>query len=146
MATYYDTLEVPIQATSVQIKQAYRQLAKRHHPDVNGGSREAEQRFKAIQEAYDTLGDPDKRSAYDEKLTAGASRGTASQSKRPGSYSSSGAGTGHTSSNIDMNRMSEQFEQFFGVRPKDKQAENGKSSGKKNPLDTTDIFNRFFGK
>ncbi len=62
---YYQTLGVSRDSSAAEIKKAYRQLALKHHPDVNGGSQEAEARFKEITEAYGVLIDPDKRRLYD---------------------------------------------------------------------------------
>src|SRR3954465_4461110 len=63
---YYSTLGVAKTATEKEIKQAYRKLARKHHPDVNPGDKSAETRFKEINEAYEVLGDPPKRKKYDE--------------------------------------------------------------------------------
>jgi DnaJ-class molecular chaperone len=63
---YYATLGVAKAATSSEIKQAFRRLARKYHPDVNPGDKTAEARFKEINEAYEVLGDPDKRQKYDE--------------------------------------------------------------------------------
>ncbi len=63
---YYATLGVSKTANDKEIKQAYRKLARKHHPDVNPGDKGAESRFKEINEAYEVLGDPDKRRKYDE--------------------------------------------------------------------------------
>src|SRR6185295_2698008 len=63
---YYQTLGVAKTASDKEIKQAYRKLARKHHPDVNPGDSAAESRFKEINEAYEVLGDPDKRKKYDE--------------------------------------------------------------------------------
>ena len=63
---YYATLGVAKSASEKEIKQAYRKLARKHHPDVNPNDKSAEARFKEINEAYEVLGDPDKRKKYDE--------------------------------------------------------------------------------
>jgi molecular chaperone DnaJ len=71
MADYYATLGVARDASDDEIKKSYRKLAMQWHPDRNGGSREAEEQFKAITEAYDVLRDPQKRAAYDRYGEAG---------------------------------------------------------------------------
>jgi len=63
---YYATLGVAKKATEKEIKQAFRKLARKHHPDVNPGDKAAESRFKDLTEAYEVLGDPAKRKKYDE--------------------------------------------------------------------------------
>ncbi|MEM9135783.1 MAG: DnaJ C-terminal domain-containing protein [Cyanobacteria bacterium P01_F01_bin.42] len=62
---YYDILDVPRNASSEQIKQVYRKLARKYHPDLNPGDKAAEEVFKDINEAYDVLSDVSKRSQYD---------------------------------------------------------------------------------
>jgi molecular chaperone DnaJ len=62
---YYDLLGVPRGADDAAIKAAYRRLAKEHHPDRHNGCTDKEAHFKAINEAYDVLKDPQKRAAYD---------------------------------------------------------------------------------
>jgi len=63
---YYATLGVSKTASEKEIKQAFRKLARKHHPDVNPGDKVAEAKFKEINEAYEVLGDPEKRKKYDE--------------------------------------------------------------------------------
>ena len=63
---YYEILGVDKSADETSIKKAYRQLAKKYHPDMNPGDAEAEVKFKEVNEAYDILSDPDKKAKYDQ--------------------------------------------------------------------------------
>ena len=67
MATlnYYAVLEVSLQASQEEIKKSYRKLALQYHPDRNQGNRQAEQKIREVNAAYEILGDPDARKAYD---------------------------------------------------------------------------------
>src|SRR5512136_506425 len=62
---YYKTLGVSKTATEDEIRQAFRKLARKYHPDVAKNKAEAEEKFKEINEAYEVLGDPEKRKKYD---------------------------------------------------------------------------------
>ena len=63
---YYHTLGVAKSASDKELKQAFRKLARKYHPDVNPGDKASEAKFKEINEAYEVLGDPEKRRKYDE--------------------------------------------------------------------------------
>ncbi|HET9010512.1 MAG TPA: DnaJ domain-containing protein, partial [Gemmatimonadaceae bacterium] len=69
---YYAVLGVPASATQDEIKKAYRKLAAKHHPDKNPTDPKAAETFKGISEAYQTLGDAEKRKQYDEMRRLGA--------------------------------------------------------------------------
>src|SRR3974377_2211659 len=63
---YYQILGVPRTASDAEIKKAFRKLAREYHPDVAKNKKQAEEKFKEINEAYEVLGDPAKRKKYDE--------------------------------------------------------------------------------
>src|SRR5512145_1602171 len=65
-ADYYETLGVKRDASPDDLKKAFRHLARKYHPDLNKGSKEAEEKFKEINEAYQVLGDPQKKAQYDQ--------------------------------------------------------------------------------
>ncbi|HSK10392.1 MAG TPA: DnaJ C-terminal domain-containing protein [Vicinamibacterales bacterium] len=122
---YYQTLGVAKTATEKEIKQAYRKLARKFHPDVNPGDKTAEGRFKEINEAYEVLGDPDKRRKYDE---LGANWRQYEQAQQAGQGApwqwapAGGAGGGYRTINEDElrdmfggeNPFSDFFNAFFG--------------------------------
>ena len=80
---YYKILDVPRTAGADEIKKAFRKLALQYHPDRNPGDKQAEERFKEINEAYQVLSDPQKRSRYDQ---LGESYSQWQQNGTPGSY------------------------------------------------------------
>ena len=105
---YYKTLGVERNASEAQIKSAYRKLARKHHPDVNPNNKDAEQRFKEINEAYQVLSDPAKRKKYDE-LGADWERG-ATEDEVFRRYARSGS----RDSGSTTGDFSDFFESFFG--------------------------------
>ena len=105
---YYKTLGVERTASEKDIKSAYRKLARKHHPDVNPGNKDAEKRFKEINEAYQVLGDAEKRKKYDE-LGADWERGAAEEDLRR-RYARQGGAPGGAS---DAGRRGADFSDFF---------------------------------
>ncbi len=72
MADFYQTLGVPRGASQDEIRKSFRKLARKYHPDTNSGDKGAEEKFKEVSEAYETLSDSGKRKHYDEMLRLGA--------------------------------------------------------------------------
>lgn len=89
---FYKTLGVAKSATEEEIKRAYRKLARQHHPDLHPNDKEAESRFKEVQEAYDVLGDKAKREQYDRFGSAAFEPGFSEDAGRRYTYTWSNAG------------------------------------------------------
>jgi molecular chaperone DnaJ len=147
MKDYYRILEVSSDADENEIKKAFRKLAKKYHPDTNGGDKQAEKCFQEVNEAYAVLGDSDKRKAYDTKRL-GNTHGTAAQNagaqtKNPkNTRAPRGTFNGFQAGNFkmdfgdmmfeelnsekkhkvkgqpDFTNVSSQFASFFGFRPR----------------------------
>jgi len=115
----YAVLGVSRTATADEIKRAYRKLARRFHPDVNPGNKEAEERFKEISVAYDALSDPEKRKQYDEfglqGLQAGFDAATAREARERAerAYAGGGFGSGAAAGAGGFGRYAS-FEDIFG--------------------------------
>jgi DnaJ-class molecular chaperone len=123
---YYATLGVSKTASEKEIKQAFRKLARKHHPDVNPGDKVAETKFKEINEAYEVLGDPASRKKYDE---LGANWRLYEQQARAGGHPFGGGRPGQGGARSGFRTMTpEEMEDLFGDS---------------NPF--SDFFTTFFG-
>lgn len=103
---YYAILGVPRDAAAEDIKKAFRKLARKHHPDVAKDKKTAEEKFKEINEAYEVLGDPEKRAKYDRlgmDWQHGDAQASHQQGPMPGTHEFNFGGTG----------FSDFFEQYF---------------------------------
>src|SRR6201989_2346140 len=119
---YYSTLGVSKTASDKELKQAFRKLARKYHPDVNPNDKSAEAKFKEINEAYEVLGDPEKRKKYDELGSnwrlyeqAGAAGGRGPQAGGPFGGGRTGGGF-RTMTPEEMQEMfgdSDPFSDFF---------------------------------
>lgn len=131
MADYYELLRVSRDADQEEIKKAYRKVALEHHPDRNAGSREAEERFKEVTEAYEVLRDPGKRARYD-------------RHGKEGLRGQGGFGSGFDASDALEIFMRDfggfgGFESLFGGRRAGNRAVRGKSLRLKLPLTLEDV-------
>ena len=117
---YYDILGVGKSASEDEIKKAYRKLAKKYHPDVNKGNKDAENKFKEISEAYAVLSDKEKREQYD----------------RLGKEAFSAGGAGGPFGGFD-------FSQFMGGAGA--RGRRSAGSGRRTTVDFTEIFGDLFG-
>lgn len=140
MKDYYQILEVTRTATENEIKKAYRKLAKKYHPDTNGGDEKAAQKFQEITEAYAVLSDEKKRREYDEgginQTRKTGDNAKAAKTNKAGFQSQNfrfdfgdmmfdelqkkekKSGNGGTAGQVDFADMSTQFANFFGFKPK----------------------------
>ena len=91
---YYEVLGVERGADDATLKKAYRKLAKKYHPDMNPGDKEAEAKFKEATEAYSVLSDPEKRRTYDQYVEAAVENGGAGQGGGFGGFDFNGADMG----------------------------------------------------
>ncbi len=98
---YYEVLGVPKTANEAELKKAYRQVAKKYHPDTNPDNKEAEAKFKEASEAYSVLSDPEKRGKYDQYGHAAFDP-------------NSGAGAGFGGFDFNMGDMGDIFGDIFG--------------------------------
>ena len=143
MKNYYEILGVDRDASQQQIKAAYRELSKKYHPDLSDGSKESDTIFKEVQEANSVLKDATSRQAYDSRWKESQQN----QADTSGSFTQQNDRTEVRKQEFNMNNLERNFEQFFGFNPKTKEmSSTKKSTEKKNPIDTSDLFENFFKK
>ena len=103
---YYEVLGLKKGASDDEIRKAFRSLAKKHHPDMNPGNKEAEAKFKEVNEAYEVLSDRDKKARYDQFGHAGVDPSYGAQNG--GGF---GGGFGGFDADFDLGDI---FSSFFG--------------------------------
>ena len=118
---YYEVLGVDKNADDATLKKAYRKLAKKYHPDVNPGDKEAEAKFKEATEAYSVLSDADKRRQYDQFGHAAFENGGGGGAGGFGGFDFNGADMGDIFGDI--------FGDLFGGGGRNRRANNGPMKG-----------------
>ncbi len=110
---YYEIIGVSRSAPQEEIKKAYRRLAKKYHPDVNKGDKKAEEKFKELSQAYEVIGDPDKRKRYDQFGQWSEQRGFDPRHQAYRTYTwTSGPGGAQGCSDFDLGDI---FGDIFGM-------------------------------
>lgn len=142
MPDYYEIMSISRDSSQEEIKKAYRRLAKKYHPDANPGNKNAEEKFKEINEAYATLGDEDRKKAYDLKLDTG--KGEQQKTETQGKTAKNPTESRQGYAPFNFEDVEKSFEQFFGFNPKTKEKVMKTKGEKKNPLDTSQAFDNYF--
>ena len=101
---YYEVLGIQKGASEDEIKKAYKKLARKYHPDMNPGDKEAEEKFKEVNEANEVLSDPTKKARYDQFGFAGVDP----------NYGAGGGGWGDGAAGFDFGDLGDIFGSFFG--------------------------------
>lgn len=138
MKDFYQILGVKPDATEEEIKKAFRSLAKKYHPDMHPDDATMEAKFKEVNDAYAVLSDSKKRTEYDLSRN-GQTNTKEKKQERENTRQAKQA------EKVDFSQMHKSFEQFFGFDPKTKEVTNEEKLKKQNPLDTTDLFEKFMG-
>jgi curved DNA-binding protein len=133
---YYEILGVPRSASAADIKKAFRKLAREHHPDVAKNKKQAEERFKELNEAYEVLSDPAKRQRYDElgqNWSAGADfrppPGWERFGQRGGGFQGRGPRGEEFEFEFGGTGFSDFFEQLFGRAGRGRPGGSGRRGG-----------------
>jgi len=135
MKNYYQILGVSKDASFDEVKQSYRKLVLKYHPDKNPDEKKevAEEKFKKITQAYEILSSKEKRAKYDKQFfnqNDRAKRKSTKKSKR---------------AKADFGNYQEEFKDFFGFDPETKEKVSKKKSQGSKKFKTDNLFNRFFG-
>ncbi len=145
MKNLYHVLGITNTATEEEIKKAYRTLSKKYHPDVNPGDSEREERFMEISEAYAILQNSQKRQEYDKMLMAEEKNTTVKKRKKRLRTTHQQKVPCILISAVWMSNL----HIFFGFQPKngkvDEKAFNKSGKTKTNPIDMTEMFERYMG-
>lgn len=134
MKFYYKVLGVSSNATKADIQKSYRMLARKYHPDVNGGDPKFDEILANINEAYEVLKDEKKRKEYDKTLHSSGKSNVTNGNKKP-----------PENAEFNFSSVNGSFERFFGFNANTGEITNEEKLKPKNPLDTSGVFEKFMG-
>ena len=140
MKNYYEILGIKSDASKDEIKKAFRNLAKKYHPDKNKDNEAAYKMFQEVSEAYEVLGNEDAKCKYDEKLASFNGKTKNKREENNTTYAKKNT----SSKDASLDNLDSYFESFFGFNGKTSTVDKDKINKNKNPMDTSDIFERFF--
>ena len=135
MKNYYDILGISSNSTKQEIQKSFRNLAKKYHPDVNKDNLQIEKKFKEIKEAYEILKDDVKREQYDKTLNKNNKK--SEEHKIYNERIQKGT--------FEFSNIKRSFESFFGFDVETGEIKQGERLKTRNPIDTTDLFEKFMG-
>lgn len=139
MDDYYKILQVERTASIDEIKKSYRKLVKKFHPDQNPNNKDAEKIFGKLSEAYDTLNNSEKKSAYDKKLF-GSTENFENEKK------STNTQRQRKKTNVNFDSTESVFENFFGFNPNNSDKTASFNNENVKPMKTKDVYEHIFGK
>ncbi|WP_367890463.1 DnaJ domain-containing protein [Pedobacter mucosus] len=135
---YYQLLGITKAATATEVKTAYRKFARKYHPDLNPDNKEAEQKFKAINEANEVLSDPEKRKKYDKY---GNDWKNAEQFEKAGQHQQQTHQGQNAGQSFGTDDFSEFFESMYGAGNRGRQTKfRGKDLNAEVNLNLRDIY------
>ena len=142
MENYYEILGISRFASQSDIKKAYRNLAKKFHPDSNPNNKKAESNFIKINEAYSILSNEEKREEYDKKNFEKGDSGFNMDIETPKGRDDIKAGV----TAEDFARTGDIFKDFFSFDPKTNEHTLNRKNEEIRPMKTQDAFNAIFGR
>lgn len=144
MKDYYKILHVEKNASADEIKKSFRKLAKKFHPDANPNNKEAEEAFKEINEAYNILGDENKKARYDLDMSNQSDSDLNRFSKK--NTTKERNKSNNKMSAEDFMKTDNIFESYFGFNPKDNNSNFNNKDKHIKPMKTNEAFEKIFGK
>lgn len=143
MKDYYKILNISISANGDEIKKAFRNLAKKYHPDRNPDNKEALAKFQEINEAYEVLSNEESRKKYDNQRS-GFNKNNKEATNKNSKTNSNNSNKKYQDKGESIENLNKYFESFFGFDANSNNINKDKLKKEKNPIDTSKMFESFF--